>query len=329
MSSPRRSLKLPITLGVVMIVLLVLLTIGWVMLNVFGALSGQGHPPLYWTLLSVGTSFLVMVLVGVVVYLVVSIKAVNLTRRQSNFVDSVTHELKSPITSLKLYLQTLSRYPVSVDEQNSFCNYMLEDVERLDRLVNHLLATARLDKKRVETEMEMVDLSELLSQDAESACLRYRISRDTVKLDLQPIQAWAVRGELELIFGNLIDNAVKYAGKPPQVEITLGSSAVDEFVVRIVDNGLGIPRKLRRKVFGRFVRLGHELERETSGTGLGLYIVRTLVHRMKGRVRVMDDDHGVGTVFEVHLPCGDGPTGETPESAGSASSPTTKELDVA
>jgi len=312
-----------------MIVLLVLLTIGWVMLNVFGALSGQGHPPLYWTLLSVGTSFLVMVLVGVVVYLVVSIKAVNLTRRQSNFVDSVTHELKSPITSLKLYLQTLSRYPVSVDEQNSFCNYMLEDVERLDRLVNHLLATARLDKKRVETEMEMVDLSELLSQDAESACLRYRISRDTVKLDLQPIQAWAVRGELELIFGNLIDNAVKYAGKPPQVEITLGSSAVDEFVVRIVDNGLGIPRKLRRKVFGRFVRLGHELERETSGTGLGLYIVRTLVHRMKGRVRVMDDDHGVGTVFEVHLPCGDGPTGETPESAGSASSPTTKELDVA
>ncbi|MCH7726789.1 MAG: HAMP domain-containing histidine kinase [Planctomycetes bacterium] len=317
------------TLGVVMIVLLVLLTIGWVMLNVFGALSGQGHPPLYWTLLSVGTSFLVMVLVGVVVYLVVSIKAVNLTRRQSNFVDSVTHELKSPITSLKLYLQTLSRYPVSVDEQNSFCNYMLGDVERLDRLVNHLLATARLDKKRVETEMEMVDLSELLSQDAESACLRYRISRDTVKLDLQPIQAWAVRGELELIFGNLIDNAVKYAGKPPQVEITLGSSAADEFVVRIVDNGLGIPRKLRRKVFGRFVRLGHELERETPGTGLGLYIVRTLVHRMKGRVRVMDDDHGVGTVFEVHLPCGDGPTGETPESAGSASLPTTEELDVA
>ena len=102
--SLRRSLRFPITLAIVMIVLLVVLTIGWVLLNVSGA---------YWTLLSVGTTFTVLLVVGVVLYLVLSIKAINLNRRQSNFIDSVTHELKSPIASMKLYLQTLSRRRVN------------------------------------------------------------------------------------------------------------------------------------------------------------------------------------------------------------------------
>ena len=104
----RRSLKLPIALGVSMIVMLVALIVGWVLLTVFGALRESDRAPLYWTLLSVGSSVLAAVLVGVVMYLTLSIKAINLNRRQSNFIDSVTHELKSPIASLKLYLQTLS-----------------------------------------------------------------------------------------------------------------------------------------------------------------------------------------------------------------------------
>src|SRR5262245_31121603 len=99
----RKSLKLPIILAIVMIVLLIVLTVGWVWVTVAGALS-DAHPTFYWTVLPIGTSFLVLVLLGTITYLTLSVKAINLTKRQSNFIDSVTHELKSPIASLKLYL---------------------------------------------------------------------------------------------------------------------------------------------------------------------------------------------------------------------------------
>src|SRR5688572_10500285 len=105
----RRSLKWPITLGVVLFVLLVLITVGWVSLSLIGARAYKGAEPVFWTLLSVGSLFLVLVIVGVAMYLALSVKAIKLSQRQSNFVDSVTHELKSPIASLKLYLQTLNR----------------------------------------------------------------------------------------------------------------------------------------------------------------------------------------------------------------------------
>ncbi len=108
--------------------------------------------------------------------------------------------------------------------------------------------------------------------------------------------------DLDIIFRNLIDNAVKYAGQPPQVEVTAGPGGPEEVVVQVADNGRGIPFHLRRKIFGRFVRLGLELERDKPGTGLGLYIVRTLLQRLRGRIRVRDPKAGPGTVFEVHLP---------------------------
>ncbi|HYW80561.1 MAG TPA: ATP-binding protein, partial [Thermoguttaceae bacterium] len=103
-------------------------------------------------------------------------------------------------------------------------------------------------------------------------------------------------------FRNLLDNAVKYAGSPPEVEVSTGRMADGRVVTLISDNGRGIPPKMRRKIFGRFVRLGMELEREKPGTGLGLYIVRTLVRRLRGRIRVNDREGGPGTVFEVELP---------------------------
>ena len=300
--SSRRSLGWPITLGVVMIVLIVALTVGWVLLAVYGALSSGRGAALYWTLLSVGSVFLIVVLVGVIMYLVISIKEINLNRRQSNFMDSVTHELKSPIASLKLYLQTLNRRQVSGEEREKFHRYMLEDVERLDSLINHLLDAAHLDRQSVDGEIEDVDLSELLFQCAQSVSLRYRVSEDTIRIECKPCVVRARRVDLDMIFRNLIDNAVKYAGSPPKVDITLQAVSDEEIVARVSDNGRGIPSPMRRKIFGRFVRLGLELERDKPGTGLGLYIVRTLVLRLKGQVKVHDADHGIGTVFEVHLP---------------------------
>jgi len=300
--SLRRSLSLPIILASVMITLLVVLTVGWIVLALVGALKDSSYAGLYWTLLPLGTTFIVLLVVGVIVYLVLSIKAINLNQRQSNFIDSVTHELKSPIASLKLCVQTLHRRQVSHEEQAGFYRFMVEDLERLDHLINQLLDAGRLDSDRVESEVEDVSLGPLLRECAETVCFRYHVPADAVRLELQDCVVRARRIDLDVAFRNLIDNAVKYAGAPPEVNVALRPSANGRVIAQISDNGRGIPYKLRRKIFGRFVRLGRELERDKPGTGLGLYIARTAVQRLRGTIRVRDNPSGRGTVFEVQLP---------------------------
>lgn len=285
-----------------MFILLVVLIIGWVLLSVFGALKDTSSSGLYWAMLSIGTTFFVALIVGVAFYLVLSIKAINLTRRQSNFIDSVTHELKSPIASMKLYLQTLSRHQVSQEEQIDFHRFMLEDLERLDHLINQMLEAGRLDEERPKSENENVDLAVLIAECAASVTMNYRLPNDTVRLELAPATVVGRRSDLDLIFRNLIDNAVKYAGTPPEVAVSMWTTAAGRAIIRIADNGCGIPTHFRRKIFGRFVRLGSELEREKPGTGLGLYITRTLVRQQRGSIRVRDPEKGPGTVFEVQLP---------------------------
>jgi len=296
----RRSLKFPITLAVAMIVIIVALIVGWVLL----ALNSQ----IYWALLSVGTLMFVLVLLGVVIYLTLTIKAINLTRRQSNFIDSVTHELKSPIASLKLYLQTMRMRQVSEEEREQFQKFMMEDVERLDGLISHLLDAGNIDSRRRGKSSSTIELAELIRGVGETVCLRYRVDPGTIEFDLKPCQVNAQRVDAVMIFRNLIDNAVKYSGTPPRVSVSMRSNAGNA-VIEISDNGEGIPKGLRQKVFGRFVRLGEELQRKKPGTGLGLYIVRTLVRRLGGKVKVLDRDAKRGTVFEVRLPLADSPQG--------------------
>jgi two-component system, OmpR family, phosphate regulon sensor histidine kinase PhoR len=302
--SPRRSLRLPITLAIVMIVLLVALTVGWVLLAVFGALANTRFAGLNWALFSVGTIFIVFLVVGVVMYLGLSVKSINFTRRQSNFIDAVTHEFKSPIASMKLYLQTLNHRQVSREEQAGFYKFMLEDLDRLDHLVNQVLEAGRLDAARSDGEVENVPMTDLLRETTDTLCLRYRVPADTVQLDLEPCSLRARRIDLELIFRNLIDNGIKYAGSEPRVEVKLRIQPKGQVMVQIHDNGQGVPHGLRRKIFRRFVRLGLELERKQPGTGLGLHIVQTLVRRLGGRVRVRDGPPESGALFEVELPAG-------------------------
>lgn len=289
--SRRRSVGWPITLGVIMMVLLVALMIGWVLL----ALD-------YTALLAVGTTFLALVLVGVILYLTIAVKQISLNQRQANFIDSVTHELKSPIASLKLYLQTLSRRSVTEAQQLEFYRFMLEDLNRLDALIDHMLDAARMDRAPHDSDIAEVSLPELLQTCATTVCLRHRLPPETISLDAAPSMVKARPVDLEIIFRNLIDNAVKYSMPEPKVKVESWTNGRGQVITRVSDNGPGIPVALRHKVFGRFVRLGNELERTQVGTGLGLYIVRTLVRRMKGRIHIRGRGTQRGTVFEVELP---------------------------
>lgn len=302
--SNRRSLSLPITLGVIMLVLLVVLMVGWVLLAVFGAMSDAGYAGLYWTLLSVGAVFLIVVIIGTSIYLWLSIQLTNLSRRQSNFIDSVTHELKSPLASLKLYLQTLRRRPVNEQQRSEFYRLMLDDCERLDQLINHLLDAASLERETSDDESEDVEFAPLLAELAKQVCARHQVSPGAVALDVDPCLLHARRVDLDMIFRNLLDNAVKYSGDHPAVKVTLWIESSGNVIAQIADNGRGVPEKVRDKIFERFERGGLELERETPGTGLGLYIVQSIVSRMRGRVSVRAGDDGLGSVFEVQLPGG-------------------------
>lgn len=297
----RRWLGWPILLGVTMIVLLIVVTVGWIIVNVLGALQGQ-NAGAYWALLAVGTTILGLVLVGVVLYLLLSIKAIRLNQRQSNFIDSVTHEFKSPLTSLKLYVQTLTRHQVTEEQRSDFYRFMIDDLVRLDGLVDHLLDAARIDQGSQHDEVEEVELAELLGRCAQTACHQHRRPADTIQFELEPAVVRAPPTDLEIVFRNLLDNALKYSGPQAEVQVQSSLDGYGQVVIRITDNGPGIPAKWRRKVFGRFFRIGSELERSTQGTGLGLYIVRTLVHKLHGKVLIRGRTGRSGTVLEVWLP---------------------------
>ena len=297
----RRSLKAPITLGVVMIVLVVVLAAVWIFGNFLIARGNLGSAAVFWAILATGAVLIAGVLAGVIAYLTLTVKAFNLNRRQSNFIDAVTHELKSPIASLKLYLQTMARRSVDEQQQQDFHQFMLEDVERLDLLINHLLDAARIDRGGDVVSEEPIRLDQLLAQCGTATCLRYRLPTDTVQIVSPEVTLNSQLIQLEILFRNLIDNAVKYAGSPPAVEIRVQLAADQKVAVSIIDNGPGIPPHQRRKVFGRFIRLGNELERSTPGTGLGLYLVRNVVNAVGGVIRVQDREGGSGTEFEVIL----------------------------
>ena len=302
---PRRSLGWPILLGVVLIGSIIALGVGWVLVSIAAAL-GSKNAAFYWAILGVGVALLVLVLAGVIVYLALTVKAIALSQRQSNFIDSVTHELKSPLASLKLYLQTLPRRPVSPEQQADFHRFMLDDVERLDTLIDHLLDAAKTLQQRPSRAAVMTPLAPVLERARDAVVKRHSVPAETIRLD-GPARdgGLAVRGreaDLEIVFRNLLDNAVKYSLPNPQVEVTATTTTAGRVVVRVADNGRGIPISERTTVFRRFVRLGSELERSTPGTGLGLFLVKSLVGQMRGKVGVRGRMPPPGTVFEVELP---------------------------
>jgi signal transduction histidine kinase len=267
-------------------------------------------------MLTIGSLLFAFVLVGLAVYLYVTIREIQLNQRQANFVDSVTHELKSPLASLKLYLETLQLRPLDGDRRAGIYDSMHQDVERLEHLIDQLLEIGRLDAIATDLPPEDVLLEELLNRCAQEACLHQRVRRDSVIVRGPPALVHGSRLAMEMVFRNLIDNAIKYGGDNQQVEIDVSPYGTSQILVQVADNGPGVPPELRKRIFGLFFRGGHELKRTTKGTGVGLYIVHTLVQKMKGWVGVHDRRTGTGAVFEVILP---GRVQQTPAGRGPAS----------
>lgn len=285
---------MPITLSVVLISLNVVLMVSWII--IFAQIQ-------VWSGLTVGTVLFSLILVGLSFYLVLTIKEFRLNQRQANFIDSVTHELKTPIATVRLYLETLQLRTLGDEQRAEFYAVMNKELQRLDLLISQLLEVARLDAIGYETEPEAVEIEPLLRLCAERAANHRRQGMENVfRFDVQPVTLYARRIVLEMLFGNLLDNAVKYGGEPPDVEVVARLDENRRVIVEVMDNGEGVPPEFRKKIFRLFYRGGSELERRRTGTGVGLYIVRTLVHALKGSISVHDRHDQSGCLFRVELP---------------------------
>ena len=294
----RSRFRWPITLSASLIAANVALMVLWIVL--FARLQSV-------TALTVGAIAFALILVGLSFWLVLTIKEIRLNHRQANFIDSVTHELKSPIAAVQLWLETLRRRPLEPGDRTEVYEIMAGEIERLDRLINQLLEAGRLDNIGQDQQEERIELLPLIVADAQSAAVRHGLSFDRcVRIDGDPIEVPARRIMVEIVFSNLIDNAFKYGGGEsgtPLVAIRLSAPGSATVQVAIASNSPEVAPEDRRRIFRIFERGGSELERRQKGTGLGLYIVQTLVRRLRGQVIVQDRADGhPGTEFVVTLP---------------------------
>lgn len=289
----RSRFRLPITLSASLIAANVMLMVLWIVLF---AQTNQTAA------VTIGAIAFALILIGLTIWLILTIKEINLNHRQANFVGSVTHELKTPIATLQLYLETLKMRSLNDQQRDEFHNVMAAELHRLDRLINQLLEVGRLDAIGGDLPAEDVDLGPLLTRDARAAADRYQKDfSECVTISGSAASVVARSIVLELIVSNLIDNAFKYGGDPPRVGLHVeNSSGRVRLIVR--SNGERIPYGDRKKIFRVFYRGGNELERRQKGTGLGLYIVGTLVKRLRGRIIVRDPDEGTGCEFVIDLP---------------------------
>ena len=302
---PRRSIGPPLTIGIVLMLLLIALAVGWQILVWSGLRpSAPGLTTLDWVLVIFGTVFFVVVMIGLVWLCTWLVREMRLNQRQRAFLDAVTHELKTPLASFRLYLDTLKRHEPSPEQRREFIDRMRKDLDRLDRTVDQVLAAARAEERGKSPLRGQVALARLLEDSIREVRERHRLPEAAIGLEVEePIAVRGDSAELGLVFCNLLDNAVKYSDEPVDVRVRGERSADGRVRVEITDRGIGIPAGELRKIFKRFYRAGRDVQRKASGLGLGLFVVRSLVRRQGGHVVALSEGAGRGSRFVVTLRC--------------------------
>lgn len=300
----RRSIGFPLTLGIVLTLLLLVLAVGWQILVVSGVRPvAEGLTTLNWVLLVLGTVLFLLIIVGLVWLCAWLVREVRVNQRQRAFLDAVTHEMKTPLASMRLCLDTLSLHDPAPPRRRQFLTGMREDLDRLDRTVEQVLAAARAEEPgRKHQPRGRVALCALLRECIGEIRDRHGLPDEAVRLDASGDAE--VRGdasELTVVFRNLLENAVKYSGEPVDVRVRVSRAADGRVDVAISDRGIGIPPGELRKIFKRFYRAGRGMQRSAAGLGLGLFIVRNLVRRQGGRVVARSKGAGEGSRFVVTL----------------------------
>ena len=299
----RRSVGIPLALGIGLAILVLALAVGWQILVLDDPRPlTQGLSTRDWVMLILGGIFFALVLAGLVALSAWLVREMRLNQRQRAFLDAVTHEMRTPLASLRLYLDTLGRHDPDPEQRRAFLGRMQRDVDRLDHTVEQVLHAARAEEHRRGLPREQVLLIPLLDECIEELRSRHDLPASAVQLDVR--SSAAVRGnraELAVVFRNLLENAVQYSDAPVEIRVRVSPKGDDRVDVAISDRGIGIPAQELRKIFQRFYRTGRDVQRTAVGLGLGLFIVRSLVRRQGGRVVARSEGSGAGSRFVVTL----------------------------
>lgn len=288
----RKSIAFFIALGAGLISVILLLYIGWVLLNWRAGI-----------LLFFGVLLLAMIISGVVLNTIFLVREIRRNEQHDAFINAVTHELKTPVASIRLYLETLLTRTVDEKKRNEFYRIMLDDSDRLLTTIEQVLRTGRVGPANRIVNSSHVDLNGLVEE-----CLR----RARTLHGLQPncftyhsASALTVLGdpdELRAAVSNLIDNAVKYSGADVNVIVELSKIDGQYAALSVKDEGVGIPKGELKRIFKRFYRAPGPHTTRLKGTGLGLYIVRSVAKRHGGRAWAESEGPGRGSKFILQVP---------------------------
>ncbi|MBS1790668.1 MAG: HAMP domain-containing histidine kinase [Acidobacteria bacterium] len=282
--------------GICLIVLAVALNVGWIVFH--------------WrqvALLIFGVIFFILIIAGLTLNTIFLVREVRRNEQHDSFINAVTHELKTPIASIRLYLQTLQTRDVDEAKRKEFYEIMLADSDRLLHTVEQVLRAGRAGDRRRHVQVSLMDFGELARECIELARKQNHLDDTALRFSesLANNRRPIVKGdadELRAAISNLIDNAIKYSDKEINISVEVTDVDTRSVAIRVTDNGAGIPRGYLDQVFKRFYRIPRRASVKVKGTGLGLFIVRSVVSKHGGKTFAESAGEGLGSTFTIQLP---------------------------
>jgi signal transduction histidine kinase len=291
----RKSVVFFLVLGICLVALALALNVGWILLN--------------WrevALLVLGIIFFVLIITGLVLNTTFLIREIRRNEQHDAFLNAVTHELKTPIASIRLYLETLKTRDLTEARRNEFYDVMLADSDRLLQTVEQVLRAGRASHRQRRANVSIIGLDKLVRECLDLLRRHYNLDdeslRYTESLDESGARVAGDQDELRAAVSNLLENAVKYSDKDVRISVEVATLDEKRIAVRVADRGVGIPRSQLKRIFKRFYRVQGGFMKRFKGTGLGLYIVRSVVEKHGGRVFAESEGLGRGSTFTIHLP---------------------------
>jgi two-component system, OmpR family, sensor histidine kinase SenX3 len=291
LSGHRKSMALFIALGVSVVALAVTLNISFILLNwregvifVLGALIG------------------VLIIVGVVLNTVFLVREIRRNEQHDQFINSVTHELKTPVASIRLYLETLQTREVDQQKRQEFYGSMLADSDRLTHTIEQVLQAGRMKATKNSLNRQSLDFGELVEECVNVARRRHHLPEAAMEVTRIPSPISGDAEELKAAVSNLLDNAIKYSKGAVHVAVEVVRPDEKNVAVRVKDQGVGISQQELNRIFRRFYRIPGIVASKVKGMGLGLYIVRSAAEKHGGKAFAESEGPGRGSTFTIQLP---------------------------
>lgn len=294
-ASRRKAIITFLILGVSLAAVAVAVGMGWIILNWREGIK-----------VFLGVIFFSAITAGLVLNTIFLVREIRRNEQHDSFINAVTHELKTPITSIRLYLQTLQRREVDETQRREFYRLMLDDTDRLMGTVEQVLRAGIAGHRRRPTHVVALDFGDLVRECVETA--RSGRNLQAAGLRFEPSHngnSTTVKGdpdELRTAVSNLLDNAIKYSGENVDISVQLQTPDEKRVALLVSDHGVGIPQHELKRIFRRFYRVPNRTLSQVKGTGLGLFIVRSIAKKHGGRVFAQSPGEGQGTTVTLELP---------------------------